>query len=548
MNLADLADEPRRIAKHSKNPYAKGFLILLSFVMQWCAFRPPAPLQSEERQGETSREDGRPRGGVVIAQISDPHLFEDPKRPATFAAEERENQRAFTQALEFLGSPTVRAGGNPAALVITGDLGLDPGFAARRPATAGPLTRQQQVDLVANLLRRSPVKKVFVVAGNNDLTDERADTAELQHFHGFIDSVATRLAGSGVTLRDLTACYARSAAPPSDCYADLPGGIRLVGFSSATFKNAPRVDRKLFEYAVAERAAVAGASRAFDLSVVDRFATLVAQATRDGKRVLVLTHEPDLDDPWAVGMLRDSLRTYPDSGYDAGVWNVDSAVRRRWVAAASRPGVVAVLAGHFHSGRAESYSQPYAYSGTANRASVERLFVSPPLAVKNQAPLPTQARGLSLYRIDGGNVQREIAWYRGDSGFSATQPDTAASGVAVRPNAAPAASLPRIQHLTRSDRMGIVIFAIIAATGGLLAALKRALRDYRRNAQYGVPLDWREHLGVGWMLAWGLGGLILVLSLYSRDWSLDRGEIALWYAGAFAIWTTASALVLRIND
>lgn len=341
-----------------------------------------------------------------------------PAQPAPSAGAE---QRPAVQAATATANPPSGTAGNPAARQTASRLeasappataGVRPGAAAP-PAAAQPPSRDDLVKRLAELLRPSQVKDIYLVLGNNDVRDEQPAGSAPLAASQLLQSVQKELAGTGVVLHDLSACYSGDNSPLSTCYADVDGtSLRLVGFPSYSFKvrkqsNAPK-------YAAQE-------------AQIKIFGTLVDKAAAEGKKALVLTHIADLDDPYVQA--RETFadeKLYDESNHDRpswSAWDVSAAVFKEWKRRIDSDAVAGVLAGHFHDSHREIYARPYAWSARSpGRASPGKLFLAPPLAVKLQDVSPFQARGFALVRATGDGIARRLYWYDGKSSFA---PDTA---------------------------------------------------------------------------------------------------------------------------
>ena len=140
---------------------------------------------------------------------------------------------------------------------------------------------------------------------------------------------------------------------------------------------------------------------------------------------------------------------------------------------------------------------------------------------------------------------------------------------------------------------GIVLFAVLAATGAMLMAYKRGFREWQDDlpapnpntfanaprtpritlepaaappdaaapaAKHGVAsvdvhfkrptpaekpeFPWLSHCSYVWLLVWALGGLVLALAFFALRWN-DRGAVALWYAAGFTVWALAMWIAIR---
>lgn len=472
-----------------------------------------------------------------IAQITDPHLFEEFKN-SDLTANEVEDRQAFAKALRFLGTGQATEGRVPDALVITGDFGVDPSFLQKRRRIS-PLTREQQVDTLVALLRGSTVKNVYVVIGNNDLANEAADPNAFAYFHAIVDSASQRLRSSGVRLRNLTACY--PSGPPASCTADLRGGVRLVGFASASFKNQPsgpsgshaKYDRDL-------RTARADSSQAWDSATVDMFAQLVSTSRAAGRTAIVLTHEPDITDPYARSVIDTVSDVQRRVRLDPAVWNVTPAVRTRFETAVTGGSVLAVIAGHLHSSSMADYVREYEAISPRGIPSRVPVFVSPPLAIKNQDRASSQARGISFYRIANGDIRRDIVWLnRGTFNVAQAQLGTVPS---TRSSRTPSASSTGIGT---PARIGIAVFAIVVATLSVMGGFKVGMRELldRRGAR--AEFRWLENFWFEPVIAGPFAGLVLVIILFGSTWH-DRAEVAMWYGADLLLAAFAAGFVIQL--
>jgi 3',5'-cyclic AMP phosphodiesterase CpdA len=402
---------------------------------------------------------------VWFVHATDPHLFEEPGRRIP---DETLNERAFQAFLQSMHSvPGV--GVRPDFLVITGDFGIaerekaetpqektarEAREAARCAATAAPVAgtaaptgspaaaqpaagaqppsqptagpqasaqpgagaqpaarastagaaspaassgglsataREGRIARLAALLEASPVRDVYFVPGNNDVTDENADEASLREAASFFDEVEKRLGGK-VALHDLTRCYLKGT-PLAGCYADVPGtSFRLIGFPSSSFK-CPRPEQQ---------------------GQLDRFAALLTQAAAHDRRVLVVTHVPEMDDPYKVARSLQGRATRVAAGQPPlSAWNVPAGLSKRWKDLIGSGDVAGVLAGHFHDSHRGIYQSPYRWaSRSQDRADPAKNLLAPPLAIRLQADSPVQARGFSLIGLGDDEIRdRRLVWY-----------------------------------------------------------------------------------------------------------------------------------------
>lgn len=408
-----------------------------------------------------------PEGEVWFVQVTDPHVFlaDNPKNPNDGEVrpyQEKLNQEAFSQLFTSLDN---LPGGDPkpAFLVVSGDFGLDRFFARTSPPAAAPPPQQatggaaaaetsspeatptptptptpaptpppspetaasanvdSAVSYLVGILGKSPVKKIYLVPGNNDVAQEEPVGEEVEKARAFWNRVRQGLAGTGVTLHDLTSCYFEEGA---DCHADVTGTpYRLIGFPSHSFKNKDGVTKAREEAQQAQ---------------LEKLDGLVAQAGQD-KRLLIVTHIPELDDPYTLAqneMARGREVAKPEERAKWSVdrpdwavssaWNVRGAAFDKWRKIVGSRAVAGVLAGHFHDSHKEIYRPPYDWATpSAQRASLEKLYLAPPLSMRLQDTSPIQARGFAFFRLKGGDdPERVLFWYdRKSKRFEREEPD-----------------------------------------------------------------------------------------------------------------------------
>jgi hypothetical protein len=365
-----------------------------------------------------------PPAELTLVHATDPHLFEEPDRlePDVREFQEGLNAAALKAFLDVAGS----VGNSPRRVVVlTGDFGIDRRWTdqAKNPPPKPSHRRSAQVKSLADVLRAGAVADVYVVAGNNDLDDEIATQDALDYVAQYFQDVQKELEGTRVRLYDLTACYRAKGAAPAGCVADIPGtAVSLVGFPSYSFKNT--------------------SARAFDVNLevqqahMKQFATLIGEARDKHRKVVVLSHVPELDDPNTLALQRFTKKPFASHGNaerpKASSWNVSRDVLTEWKKLTESPTVLAVLAGHFHDSHREIYRRPYRWSSPSPlRADLSKLFLAPPLAVKYQDTSPIQARGFSVLRLSGEELNQQFYWF--DAVTSTFEPEQRPDRPAVYP-------------------------------------------------------------------------------------------------------------------
>jgi hypothetical protein len=380
-----------------------------------------------------------PEGGRVVwlVHATDPHLFEAPRKDPkpdiqkrkeeSRQFEEKRNDEAFRTLLCVLGS-LPGSGARADYLVITGDFGIaedESGPAPTSPAATATgssqpvaseevspaaecstATRAGRMTCLANALATSPIRDLYVVPGNNDVKDERADG--LASVQSFFEKVEEK-AGGKVAIHDLTGCYVGNA-PLSQCWANIPDtAFRLIGFPSQSFKNRRTEDAT---------GAITGDVRAENETEQARqmaiFANLVRDAGTAGRKVVVLTHIAEIDDPYSRAQ-RDfeNQKGFPNRNDrpELSAWNVKPEIRQKWNELVRSDTVAGVLAGHFHDSHREIYRWPRRWATVAfDRPPLEKTLLAPPLAIRRQDASPVQARGFALLRLQGDRLSRRLYW------------------------------------------------------------------------------------------------------------------------------------------
>jgi hypothetical protein len=368
------------------------------------------------------------RDGVAwFVQVTDPHLFLDTSRDADAAKKSaREKQEKLDQsALSDLWKqlPSLPHGDRPLSfLVMTGDFGIEPCSIADIPVSVNSQDtpkakdclekvskekRNSQITVLADLLGGSPVRDIYLIPGNNDIPFETASDDGIAYFNLFIEEVQKRIDDSkkNVQLHNLNRCYLGNGAA-SSCYADIQDTpYRMLGFPSYSFKN---------------REPGYESNTAPQEKQFETFRSLLDASRQAGKRVLILTHIPLIDDPYTLAQDRYAAVS-PPAAIDKdpknarsvwSTWNVSKKLADEWEEAIASDSVTAVFAGHLHDSHKEIYQRPYLWSTTNDhKTGFRKLYMAPPLSVKNQDSSPVQARGFALAGLDPDQIRYSIYWY-----------------------------------------------------------------------------------------------------------------------------------------
>lgn len=363
---------------------------------------------------------------VWFVHATDPHIFvlpaqgEQEDSKAARSRQQELNEKAFSDMLDRI--PSLPGGdGSPAFLLLTGDLGLDPCSDEKTEKSAkecwSPDDPKKLKDLndrkdsmikeTAKLLGASPVQDIYLVAGSNDIAREAADDSTLHYFNELIGALQVEMATnkSNVQLHNLTGCYDLEGGASSTCYADIDRtDYRLIGLPSYSFKNKD-TDYKTNKDAQEKQSA--------------KFLGLVEQARKADKKVLIASHVPEIDDPYTKAQdLFDAKNPPPPNDNDPtntrskwSTWNVSKKVLDDWRGVLASDVVVGVLAGYLHDSHKEIYRQPFAWSSANEHRFYRKLFLAPPLAVKNQDTSTIQARGFEVVRLEDDRIEPQIYWY-----------------------------------------------------------------------------------------------------------------------------------------
>lgn len=329
---------------------------------------------------------------VRFAVFTDAHIFDEKARDVG------EILRHSAQDRDALHWAMATIDRHPALdfVVYAGDWGLENVDFAGSGCEAQPVTLREDrlqpfpwksaVAEVATALARLHHRRLLMLPGNNDLTEERA--VDLGRYGCFVERLRSALAARGSALEVV-------ALDPTGVSVK---GIRFAGLDSASFRSA----RNYLDPGRLDPGRLDGAGADVCAGVPPHPACPAVQldALAAGPRPLVVfTHVPDLVDPQAKA---------EDPALRASAWHaIDAAQRARWLDLACRPDVLAIVAGHFHSAERKYYGGT---TGTVElvpkgaRCVQRKTIVTPPLAVKYQEGLSPGARGLLLATVSARGV------------------------------------------------------------------------------------------------------------------------------------------------
>ncbi len=352
-----------------------------------------------------------------VVHATDPHLLVDSKDGDATVIRQRELNRASLANLLKWMSRLPASERTVRLLVLTGDFDVDPCWWSP-PGTAlddciknvPAAARTDMVARLGDLLSESPIEDVYLLPGNNDIAHESAGDTAITYFNDFIAEVQARIAtrNRAVRLHNFGRCDA--GGDDARCYADVGGtSYRLVALPSYSFKNRSDPNSYVSNSPIQEQQ-------------IGRFARLVEEARTAGKKVLVVTHVPEIDDPFTLAQDRYAGKPLARQGPAVpnqspwSTWGVSKAVLDQWRGVFALESVAGVIAGHLHDSHKEVYRQPYPWSRQNEYRDYRKLFITPPLAVKLQDASPIQARGASLIHLLPDRVERQLYWYEDQTG------------------------------------------------------------------------------------------------------------------------------------
>jgi hypothetical protein len=379
----------RSLPNPLRRPLEKGWLFLATIVSiaAICGV-----LQFEGASGQTKLRTPptRTAGQVTFAQLTDAHIFDDGYRQATAAAlRQAADDR---QALHWAVDQVNRAVASGTALdfvVYTGDLGLqnvsmpqepDCGALAATPDPGLPQTTLAwAVSEISGEIRELAVRRVFFVAGNNDLRDEEVTD---RRFDCFVARLQTEL-NARKDQHEIIALHADRAVDVN--------GVRISGLNSASFK--------------AQKNYVPACKQRAEPGCPQPQIEALGRLARDKTPLLVFTHVPDLRDPYRRG---------PS-------WDLPPATQALWQRFVCGSPVIGVFAGHFHDSNQDLYGNNSKTKDLSISDCVTaKTWVAPPLALKNQERTLSRARGFLIATVAAGKVSEvRVQWFE-NSGAPAT--------------------------------------------------------------------------------------------------------------------------------
>ena len=360
---------------------------------------------------------GRQGTPITFVHATDLHLLVDNVDTPLVRRQRDLNKQIVTDL--FIWVSQHRASENIRGVIITGDFDADPCWLRPRPpgeqdrqkpiATAecvkpsDPTWRNEQIARIASLLAASPIPNIYIVPGNNDIANEAASDDALNYFNDLMKDVQTKAAETNPAIRIVNFGLCFAGTDDASCISDVADtAYRLIPLPSYSFKN--------------RGAGVLAANTPGQEKQMERFGKLVADAANAGRKPVIVTHTPEIDDPYAIAIDRYQ-GIDPKKISDAtdlskwSTWDLSKKALDGWKDLIATNKVSAIVAGHLHDSHREIYRPPYAWASQSAHRDLRKLHLSPPLAVKNQDNSPVQARGFALLRFDTDEVRSDLYWY-----------------------------------------------------------------------------------------------------------------------------------------
>jgi UDP-2,3-diacylglucosamine pyrophosphatase LpxH len=368
---------------------------------------------------------------LKFVQVTDLHLYDKNEGPA--------NTTALIDFIQKLKELTDN-GEVYDFVVVTGDIGIeglikelykgDPELSVKEEELKIENSIIAAATKVAAILDRSSIRKWLFLPGNNDLIDEEIETGKFYSI--FIGELRIQLINKK-EIRDLTDTKYGPYIKDSHVF---------VGFNNASFKNNddPRriIDEKAEEInieAIKRRISLTEVSRPPLSPVGQKQKIFIAQVAEfvdryPSSNVYILYHIPEIDDSHPVLDFSSEAASKRllslNEPYAISAWFVEDEVRRSWHDVVNKNQVKALLAGHFHDWRYETYEKGYRWMRTPASlyGSVQKLLICPPLAIKRQADAVHQARGFQVVSVDDAGNTIPIRWwyYSATHTFKTTAP------------------------------------------------------------------------------------------------------------------------------
>lgn len=363
---------------------------------------------------------------IQFAQISDIHIFEDKKRDS----EAQISTVEFSNSIRKINEISSQLTSPLAFVLLSGDMGVgklltfDP---ITRKLTKDPIKWSQALTTIASLLKDSKVKRWLFVPGNNDLYDEQPES--IRFYGQFLKELQDRpeIHKAGLSLIDFRLEATQKAQPQSAPGMYVIQNFLFVGWDNSYFKNNNSVKNYIGKD---------GKLIPFDKTIEYKSLITLKEKLDSSKEkyAYIFYHIPDIDDPYLilfdetkkdniVSKRLDEARAispaFAKELYPYSAWTVPRGVRELWEKIVTRqsrgPSIKGLFAGHFHDHKKGTYlSTLWMKTKNYKDEILKKLFLAPPVSVKNQTQYSAADRAIGLQLItinDAGNVIRKPYWF-----------------------------------------------------------------------------------------------------------------------------------------
>lgn len=367
---------------------------------------------------------------VRFAHITDLHIFEDKKRDS----EAKVSATDFDISVEKINqiSQQLKAQSkDPLAFVLlSGDIGI--GKLLKIDPTSGKLTKDsgkwpQAIESISKIMKDSHVKQWLFVPGNNDLFDERHDSVAF--YSDFLKELQDRpeISKAGLSIVDFrleASQPAQKGSPPGQLVLK---DLLFVGWDNSYFKN----NNSIKNY-IGKDDQIIPDSKTIEYLGIERLGKSLKSSK--AKYAYIFYHIPEIDDPYLIQFdeskadnvvskrmseAKNVSPLFAQGLYPYSAWTVPLGVRTAWEKVITNkskwPVIKGLFAGHFHDHKKETYlSTLWIKTKKYKDEILKKLYIAPPVSVKNQTqyPLADRATGGQIITIGyHGNVTRELFWF-----------------------------------------------------------------------------------------------------------------------------------------
>ena len=368
---------------------------------------------------------------VRFAHITDLHIFEDAKRNF----ESKISASDFYISIKKINEISKNlkdASQEPLAFVLlSGDIGV--GKLLKVDPKVGKLVKDPQkwnqaLSSIAKMMHTSNVKKWLIVPGNNDLFEEQPTSVVF--YRDFLKELQDmpNIKDAGISIIDFRLDASQQAHPHSQPGMYVLQDFVFVGWDNSYFKN----NNSVKNY-IGKNDKVIPVANTLEYQSVQKLSKILKECK--AKYAFIFYHIPEIDDPYLIQFnefeegnvvskrlkeARDLSPLFAKGLYPYSAWTVPLGVRKAWEETVTNtsgkgPIIKGLFAGHFHDHKKETYlSTLWLKTKKYKDEILDKLYVAPPFAVKNQThyPPPERATGGQIITIgDKGTITRELFWF-----------------------------------------------------------------------------------------------------------------------------------------